>query len=747
MTICPNDGTVLSGAVAPKLISNLAGQYEFIEKIGEGGMGVIYKARHLALNHLVAIKMMHVNQLDQNKMLRFQQEAKAVSSLDHPSIVRVRDFGISESGQPHMVLDYIDGVTLDAMIKTHGPLSLGDAKDLFAQICDAVAHAHQRRVLHRDLKPSNIMLVYRENQPPLAVIVDFGIAKVVDPGQQQGMNLTQTGEIFGSPFYMSPEQTAGKELDQRSDIYSVGCVLFEALTGAPPFVGKNAIETLIMHTSSLPPTLKQGSLGKVFPEALQAVVDTALAKNPQDRFQDITSFKVALIQAMEQPKTPASATVEEKKRSRVNKLAVFVTCLIAVLTSAWFFTKHFKPATSVPGNVQVSTSSNAQVTTPSAAPAGTAGTASGNQPGQSKPKELDATLPDVEAGLAHIIVRDKDKDNIVVEYLTDRTMVDFDQVVNATKVSLLHCSIEGPGLKHLEHLHLKSLIIKEDPVLRESALEIIANQSDLEELSLEEDPITDESLMNLNNLSKLHILNLARTAVSDSGLYRMKELKSLETLDLHSCKRLADRDLTELQAFPHLKDLRINETDLKKISLISKGPTINVEVLLLDDTPFDDASIRDCKPMPNLIAISLARTAVTPQGLMHLAVLAPNLRRLNLNDCKGLRNSDLSFVLEFKELRRLFLDGWKRSDSGLQALVRSNLRGISLDDSKLSDGDLLKLAGLKSLRWLKIKHNPALSAEAKKEFARLRSNVSLDTEKPPKETMLKLMNDDKDSMP
>ena len=158
MNVCPNDGTVLSKSVQPKMISNLAGQYEFIGKIGEGGMGVIYKARHLALNNFVAIKMMHVNQLDQTKILRFQQEAKAVSTLDHPSIVRVRDFGISEAGQPHMVLDYIDGVTLDAMIKTHGPLSLPDVKDLFSQICDAVAHAHQRKVLHRDLKPSNIML-------------------------------------------------------------------------------------------------------------------------------------------------------------------------------------------------------------------------------------------------------------------------------------------------------------------------------------------------------------------------------------------------------------------------------------------------------------------------------------------------------------------------------------------------------------------------------------------------------------
>ena len=145
------------------------------------------------------------------------------------------------------------------------------------------------------------------------------------------MNLTQTGEIFGSPFYMSPEQTAGKELDQRSDIYSVGCVLYEALTGAPPFVGNNAIETLIMHTSSSPPSLKEGSMGKIFPERLQSVINKALAKDPKDRFQDMTAFKVALIDSLDQTKVVDPTPIVKTKSKTGSKLLIASIAVSAVL--------------------------------------------------------------------------------------------------------------------------------------------------------------------------------------------------------------------------------------------------------------------------------------------------------------------------------------------------------------------------------------------------------------------------------
>ena len=574
-------------------------------------MGVIYKARHLALNHLVAIKMMHVSQLDQNKILRFQQEAKAVSSLDHPAIVRVRDFGISDAGQPHMVLDFIDGVTLDAMIKTHGPLSLSDAKDLFSQICDGVAHAHGRKVLHRDLKPSNIMLVYRDNQPPQAIIVDFGIAKVVDPGQQQGMNLTQTGEIFGSPFYMSPEQTAGKELDQRSDIYSVGCMLFEALTGAPPFTGQNAIETLIMHTSSSPPTLKQGSMGKDFPQALQAVLDKALAKNPQDRFQDMTAFKVALIQAIDQlDRRPGYIDAKGKSKSGTGNTAMYASLVLLILiigaVTTWMVAFRSKPSHS---SVE-----QPQTTAPQGAPP--IETAAGVKPSDlagAKPSSVDTLknmpdsyLPDLESVPSSDIAKQKDKNLIVVPfYVADAGMASFDQITKATEVELQKCNIKGPGLAHLSHLRLKVLNINGDLVLQNNWVDYIGIQPDLVELGLEECPITDESTESLNAFNKLERLSLRKTPISKDGLFRMRSLTRLKELDLRGCQRLKDSDLDLLQAFPNLEVLKLSDTDLKNINLLSKGPTIDIKHLFLDSTKFDDSAIRECKPLPQLRSISL----------------------------------------------------------------------------------------------------------------------------------------------
>jgi serine/threonine protein kinase len=751
MTICPNDGTVISGSASPRVISNLAGQYEFIGKIGEGGMGVIYKARHLALNHLVAIKMMHVSQMDESKILRFQQEAKAVSSLDHPSIVRVRDFGISDAGQPHMVLDFIDGVTLDAVIKTHGPLSLNEAKHLFSQICDAVAHAHSRKVLHRDLKPGNIMLVYRDNQPPLPIIVDFGIAKVVDPAQQQGMNLTQTGEIFGSPFYMSPEQTGGKELDQRSDIYSIGCMLFEALTGAPPFTGQNAIETLIMHASSLPPTLKQGSMGKEFPEALQVVLDKALAKNPDNRFQDVTAFKVALVKAIDNIDERAGlATAKGKTKADTGKSTMYESLallfLIIVSVTTWMVAfrskaphasveqsqtgSHQAASMQAPPDVETGTRTALGIATPNKPLERTRETRTEVSEASGEKSSVDpatrksvSDFPDIDSDIANLS-QSKDSEDVKLVWMSDAGMAAFDKLTKATKVTLDHCTVKGPAFKHLAHLHLKSLKIVGDLALTDDWFESAGYQQDLEELSLEEAPITDESLNFLNTLGKLQILSLRKTAITKEGLIRMKGCVHLKELDLRGCSRLKDEDFDLLQPFVNLTTLKLDDTGVKHINSITRNSTIDLVDLSLDGTKFDDASIRTCKPLPKLQTLSLEKTAVTTQGLTRLAMLAPALKRLDVADCPALANSDLSFVTNFKNLRQLEMRGWKRNNAGMQNLSRSQIKKLIFRHCTLENEDLLTLEGLKSLKDLVLEKVSHLSPQAISRFRTMRRDVA-----------------------
>jgi serine/threonine protein kinase len=284
----------------------VAGHFQILSKIGEGGMSVVYKARHMLMNKQVALKMLHPHMIGREQSRdRFRQEAQAVSQIDHPNVVRIFDFGISEDNRPYIVMDYLDGVSLGDMIKASGPLELERAIKLFIQICDALSYAHNKGVIHRDLKPSNIIILeserkksqtisyvrgtqdenedLSERQKEQAKIVDFGIAKLMPHEGTDAAALTQTGDVFGSPLYMSPEQCKGEKLDGRSDIYSMGCLMYETLTGKPPINGANMLEILYRHMNEMPISMKLACPENKVPQALEAIIFKALAKDPNDR--------------------------------------------------------------------------------------------------------------------------------------------------------------------------------------------------------------------------------------------------------------------------------------------------------------------------------------------------------------------------------------------------------------------------------------------------------------------------------
>src|SRR3984885_12278252 len=204
----------------------LAGHYQIISLLGSGGMSEVYQARHQLLDKLVAIKILRPSlNIHPGSIRRFQQEAQAVSSLDNQHLIKVYELAVLGDSRPFMVMEYVDGMTLAQHLRIQGQLTLDEALELFLQVCDGLAHAHENGVLHRDLKPSNIML--RADTKKIKIL-DFGIANLIGKETQ---TLTGSGEIFGSPPYMSPEQGSGKRVDARSDVYSLGCVFFEALTG------------------------------------------------------------------------------------------------------------------------------------------------------------------------------------------------------------------------------------------------------------------------------------------------------------------------------------------------------------------------------------------------------------------------------------------------------------------------------------------------------------------------------------
>ncbi len=323
---CPHDGTLLVSVVQDPLLGTvLAGNYEIQEVIGHGGMGVVYKARHALMDRIVAIKMLQAQLIsDSMSVKRFQQESQSASRISHPNVITVYDFGISPSGQPFIVMDYLLGISLADVIKEEGQIGVERSIKILAQACDALDHAHKMGVIHRDVKPTNFVLINYDEEKDFVKVVDFGVAKLMNTSAD-GQRLTQAGEVCGSPVYMSPEQCTGGELDQRSDIYSMGIVVYETLTGKLPILGKTMVDTMSKHISEMPPSFQQARPDLYIPERLEQVVFKALAKDPNDRHQSMDELRIDLENAIPRPgKSQVLRSAPSDQRSPGELLSSFV---------------------------------------------------------------------------------------------------------------------------------------------------------------------------------------------------------------------------------------------------------------------------------------------------------------------------------------------------------------------------------------------------------------------------------------
>ncbi len=265
--------------------------YRIEKELGSGGMSTVYLAEHLLMNKKVAVKVLQTQfASDVTTIQRFQRESQAASALSHPNLVVVHDFKITEHGQAYLVMEFLEGLSLSELLAGGKPLRWREALVLLGEICDGLEHAHSKGIIHRDLKPGNIMLLPADTAERRFTpkIVDFGLAKVWD---RAGLQLTHTGEVFGSPLYMCPEQCRGEPMDPRSDIYAMGCIMYATLTGEPPFAGSNPMETMIMHITQ-PPAALPADLG--VPPWFEKIVHKALAKDPAARFQTVAELKAAL---------------------------------------------------------------------------------------------------------------------------------------------------------------------------------------------------------------------------------------------------------------------------------------------------------------------------------------------------------------------------------------------------------------------------------------------------------------------
>jgi serine/threonine protein kinase len=600
--VCPRDGTPVD--MTPSLRATLGQKYEIIRELGRGGAGVVYKAKQRYLDKVCAIKVLLSEHLPPEQIARFHKEAVALSKLQHPNLISLLDFGVTEDHIPYMVMDFIDGITLTEMISKQRFLSPSLIVDVGIQLARAMSYAHHQGVLHRDLKPGNVMIVYPQSRTSLtAYILDFGIAKMAED-KKVDSSLTKTGEVFGSPLYMSPEQAQGKRVDERTDVYSLGCIMYEALSGRPPFVGDNPLDVMIQKLQDTPPDLSKLK-DKSIPAALSSIVSTALQRDPDKRFRDMQAFERALNRWRS---TGLGVLIWDRKLSQ--EFLVWTAVVLTVVLVAVGCTAYFLSISQVDKKVQ------AAVVPPMPAP------------------------EDVELGEATVqtMVRNEMGESLNI---SSRPVSDGDLTGLARKYNLRKLMIGGikqhpmditdRSIGYFTNLPLRDLAIHYAPHVTDACMKQIAAMKMLNNLVLRNVPLSNRGMTDLEPLAQqLTALNVGSTNLTDAsaptiakfskvmdlhidgdkftaaGLRELAPLKNLVCLDI-SYTQVEPAKLTLLSQFPNLEDLgvrRLNLTD-DSIAALAKLPKLAKLDISQNRNLTEEAlkKLTSCRSLRNLIAI------------------------------------------------------------------------------------------------------------------------------------------------
>jgi serine/threonine-protein kinase len=295
------DSTLGAATVVDPLVGHtLDEKYRLEEKLGIGGMGTVYRARHLLIDRPVAVKVLNQRFVeDEAARTRFRREARAAGRLQHANAVTVTDFGESHDGYVYLVMELLEGRTLRDVLAKEAPLDVARSVSLMLQIAGAVAAAHEAGIIHRDLKPANIFIVQRADVPAVVKVLDFGIAKLAAESldDDEAMTLTQVGAMIGTPRYMSPEQCDGLDLTPAADVYSLGCILYEMLTGTVPFSGSTPLAIAMKQISDTPRSPRE--FVSTIPVPLEKVVLHTLEKRPENRPANAAEFSKELLETAE----------------------------------------------------------------------------------------------------------------------------------------------------------------------------------------------------------------------------------------------------------------------------------------------------------------------------------------------------------------------------------------------------------------------------------------------------------------
>ena len=357
--ICPNDGAPLdlatesaaeqpaeaTGSSSPtpdcdaKKPGTIIGNYCLLQLVGQGGMGRVYLAEHTRLQRKVAIKILRAEFASSpSSVQRFFNEARAVNQINHENIVEITDFVEGDGGETYCIMEFLRGRSLAALLVQENLLLVPRALGIALQICRALAVVHRAGIVHRDLKPGNVFLIERGGQQDYVKLLDFGVAKLGDLSETEATQQTAAGTIIGTPEFMSPEQASGRSIDQRTDIYALGVMLYQMVTGAKPFTGKSFGELLVKHLTLVPPAPRTISTAPL-PAALDALIMQCLAKNPADRPSSMDALADLLRAVSDQAAVPVEFFAAPVVRTHgswrrvVTMAALGAAALLALITA------------------------------------------------------------------------------------------------------------------------------------------------------------------------------------------------------------------------------------------------------------------------------------------------------------------------------------------------------------------------------------------------------------------------------
>lgn len=676
---CPQDGTVLADTLGEG--RKLVGNYEFLEFIGSGGMGVIYKARHPVLKRLVAVKMLHSHLMNDAIVRRFQQEALAVSGLSHANIISVHDFGVSEHGQPYMVMDFVEGKPLSEILR-QSQLGLIPVLNIAIQLAEGLQHAHERGVLHRDLKPSNIMVTDTDCDFPEARIVDFGIAKIMET---ESTRVTQTGELLGTPQYMSPEQCRGIELDARSDIYALGCVMFEAITGKPVFSGESMISVIVDQIST-----QARSLGEVrpdiqFPIQLEDLVAKMLAKEPAERFQSMNAFldeAIRVQKIVSQRENRKKSLWRSLKLSRDQKQILLLSLaasftLISVASSAlWFADTERERLRASPEQVFVDSNRD-------------------------------------RVALIELISSEKIDDAFCRRF--------FSRNISIQELDCNSSKVTDAGMVFIgRQKELRSLLLGETRVT-DAGLTYLRDLKWLKELHLQDTRVTSAGINSLIPLRNLLILSLGGNGVGNAGLEKLRALQ-LQHLHLWDFS-ITDDSMSILSRLSKLRLLRLGKCKVSSPASFERLASLpGLRALWLEDSGISDVAIPSICKIRTLSDLDITGSRVTIKGIQQLRSL-PNLEHLRFRGA-SITQEWISTLASIPNLKRLSIEHSGITDSTLANIpsLMPNLEYLDLEECKsISDQGLLSIARDRRMFWINVK-GTSVTPQGALDFQSRRSN-------------------------